>query len=164
MLTTAEAAAQLGKTRRQVLKLISQGRLTATRFGSAWQVDPASVEQYKASPHKPGWPEGRKRSTQARAAAHAAQPSQRKDAPMEKIVLEQFGPVTRFDAAHIIDDSGRIGAYIAEPEARNGEGGTQAKDWDEQAFRSAVEAEVSTWVQYDPGRDRANEVKVMLQG
>ena len=93
---------------------------------------------------------------------------------MQKIVLEQFGPVTRFDAAYIIDNSGRIGAYIAEPEARNGEGGMVSKTWDEQAFRAAVEAEVATWeakepgeklwVQYDPGRDRATSVEVALLG
>lgn len=92
---------------------------------------------------------------------------------MEKIILEQFGPVTRFDAAHIVDASGRISAYIAEPEARNGEGG-QTKDWDEAAFRAAVESEVASWeprnagervwVQYDPGRDNALSVEVELRG
>lgn len=93
---------------------------------------------------------------------------------MEKIVLEQFGPVTRFDAAHIVDGDGRIGAYIAEPEARQTEGGQQSKDWDEQVFRAAVESEVSTWearesgeklwIQYDPGRDNATSVEVELKG
>lgn len=92
---------------------------------------------------------------------------------MEKIILEQFGPTTRFDAAHIVDDSGRIGAYVAEPEARNGEGG-MSKDWDEEAFRSAVEAEVASWeprdtgeklwIVFDPGRDQATEVEVELKG
>lgn len=90
---------------------------------------------------------------------------------MDKIVLEQFGPVTRFDAAHIIDDNGRIGAYVAEPEARNDDGMTSAM-WDEQAFRAAVEAEVASWeprgtgdrlwIQYDPGRDIATSVEVVL--
>jgi GIY-YIG catalytic domain-containing protein len=93
---------------------------------------------------------------------------------MEKIVLEQFGPVTRFAAAEIIDDGGQIGAYVAEPEARNDEGGHTSADWDEQAFRDAVEAEVATWeprnsgerlwVQYDPGRDSATSVEVALKG
>lgn len=93
---------------------------------------------------------------------------------MEKIVLEQFGPATRFSAAEVIDDDGRVGAYIAEPEARNDEDGQQSKTWNEQAFRAAVEAEVATWearlpgerlwVQYDPGRDNATSVEVELRG
>lgn len=93
---------------------------------------------------------------------------------MQKIILEQFGPVTHLDAAHIIDDNAQIVAYVAEPEARNGEGGMQAKGWDETAFRAAVEAEVASWeprdanetlsVQYDPGRDNATSVEVELRG
>ena len=93
---------------------------------------------------------------------------------MEKITLAQFGPATRFAAAQIIDQDGRIGAYVAEPEARSGDDGQQSKTWDEQAFRDAVEAEVATWearepgeklwVQYDPGRDNATEVEVVLRG
>lgn len=91
---------------------------------------------------------------------------------MEKIELSQFGPTTRFDAAHIIDDSGRICAYVAEPEARNGDGGAQSREWDEEAFRAAVEAEVSSWearetgeklwIQFDPDRDNATSVEVAL--
>ncbi len=87
---------------------------------------------------------------------------------MEKIVLAQFRTTTRFDAAHIIDENARIVAYVAEPESRNG------KDWDEIAFRAAVEAEVSAWearitgeklyIQYDPGRDNATTVDVRLHG
>ena len=97
---------------------------------------------------------------------------------MQKIILEQFGPVTRFDAAHIIDDSGRICAYVAEPEARdiNTDGTTwwPGDGWDEQAFRAAVESEVATWegkepgeklwVQYDPDRNNATSVMVDLIG
>ena len=98
---------------------------------------------------------------------------------MEKIVLEQFGPVSNLDAAHIIDDSGRIGAYVAEPKARDirSTGGGEwypGEGWDEVAFRAAVEKEVSgwearesgekLWVQYDPGRDYATEVVVELRG
>lgn len=88
---------------------------------------------------------------------------------MQKIVLEQFGPATRFDAAHIVDERGQVGAYVAEPEAR-----MQAKDWGEAAFRAAVESEVASWeareigervwVQYDPGRDNATSVEVELRG
>lgn len=93
---------------------------------------------------------------------------------MQKIVLTQFGPATHLDAAYVIDQDGRIGAYIAEPEARNGEGGMVSPTWDEAAFRAAVEAEVASWearnpgeklwIQYDPGRDDATEVEVGLQG
>jgi excisionase family DNA binding protein len=61
LLTTDEAAAQLGLTRRQVIKLIGQGRLEAKRFGRAWQVEPESVETYGQTEHKPGWRLGRKR-------------------------------------------------------------------------------------------------------
>lgn len=89
---------------------------------------------------------------------------------MEKLIFERFGPVTRFDAAHIVDESGRVGAYVAEPFARD----EQAGDWDEVAFRAAVEAEVASWearnpgetlwIQYDPGRNKATEVQVELKG
>lgn len=87
---------------------------------------------------------------------------------MERIEFAQFGPTTRFDAAHIVDDSGRVGASVAEPEARRTAG------WNEVAFREAVEAEVSSWearnegdwlwIQYDPGRDQSTSVKVELRG
>ena len=97
---------------------------------------------------------------------------------MGKITLAQFGPTTNLDAAHIIDDSGRIVAYVAEPEARDlcaaDSEWYPAEGWDENAFRAAVEAEVaswearndgeSLWVQYDPGRDHASEVSVALKG
>lgn len=98
---------------------------------------------------------------------------------MQKIILEQFGPVTHLDAAHIVDDSGRIGAYVAEPDARDiHTDGTTAvwagEGWDEQAFRAAVEAEVAAWearnpgekvwIQYDPGRNHATSVEVELKG
>ena len=93
---------------------------------------------------------------------------------MEKIVLEQFGPVTHFSAADVVDNKGRIGAYIAEPEARNDGDGCQSETWDEAAFRTAVEAHVSSWeprstgeqvwIQFDPDRDNAESVRVMLKG
>jgi len=99
---------------------------------------------------------------------------------MEKIILEQFGPVTNLDAAHIIQDGDnpRIVAYVAEPEARDicttSAGWYPAEGWDEQAFRAAVEAIVSSWearetgekltIQYDPGRDNATEMEVGLRG
>lgn len=66
MLTTTEAAAALGKSRRLVNKLIEQGKLKATRFGNAWQVDEASVKAYAEIEHKRGWTLGRKRTPAAR--------------------------------------------------------------------------------------------------
>lgn len=54
MLTTSQAAAILQVSRRRVNELIELGTLQATRFGKAWQVDPASVEAYKNSPRKAG--------------------------------------------------------------------------------------------------------------
>jgi len=97
---------------------------------------------------------------------------------MERITFDQFGPITNLDAAHIIDDNGRIVAVVAEPEARDicTDGNTmRAGDgWNEAAFRAAVEAEVASWeardsgetlvVQYDPGRNHASEVEVELRG
>lgn len=66
MLTTAEAAAALGVTRRQVLKLIQQEKIKATRFGIAWQVDEKSIKDYQQIEHKPGWKKGRKRAIDSR--------------------------------------------------------------------------------------------------
>jgi hypothetical protein len=98
---------------------------------------------------------------------------------MEKIVFSQFGAVTNLDAAHVIDDTGRIVAFVAEPDARDishtgGGNWYPAEGWDENAFRAAVEAEVASWearddgeklwIQYDPGRDYATEVEVRLEG
>lgn len=89
---------------------------------------------------------------------------------MEKITFPQFGPVTRFDAAHVIDGHGRICAFVAEPEARD----MVSESWDEETFRAALEAEIASWesrdagerlwIQYDPGRDNATSVEVELRG
>lgn len=54
MFTTAEAAAELGVSRRRVLELIKLGTLIAQKRGRDWQVDSASVEAYRVSPRKPG--------------------------------------------------------------------------------------------------------------
>jgi excisionase family DNA binding protein len=54
MLTTAEAAANLQVSRRRVQELIRLGTLKAVKFGRDWQIDAASVEDYKRSPRKPG--------------------------------------------------------------------------------------------------------------
>ncbi len=54
MLTTAEAASLLQVSRRRVQELISLGTLKAEKFGRDWQIDAASVEDYRRSPRKPG--------------------------------------------------------------------------------------------------------------
>ena len=85
---------------------------------------------------------------------------------METITLDQFGPATHLDAAHIVnDDDNHIYAVGREPEARarSGEYGPQVPDWDEDTFRAAVRAIVldmdpGRWyIQSDPGRDRAED-------
>lgn len=53
-MTTTEAAAALGVSRRRVNELIKLGTLKATKPGRDWDVDPTSVEAYKNSPRKPG--------------------------------------------------------------------------------------------------------------
>ncbi len=79
-----------------------------------------------------------------------------------RITLSQFGLATHLDAAEVIQGDTVI-ATIAEPETRNN------PDFDEDAFREAVLAEVQSWqdyepgkwvVQFDPGRDNAEEVGV----
>ena len=54
MLTTSQAAAILGVSRRRVHELIKLGTIQAEKPGRDWQVDPASVEAYKNSPRAPG--------------------------------------------------------------------------------------------------------------
>jgi excisionase family DNA binding protein len=63
MLTAVEAAALLGVTRRQVVKLIGEGKLRATRFGNAWAIERESVEEYAATARQVGYPKGRARKT-----------------------------------------------------------------------------------------------------
>lgn len=53
-LTTTEAAAVLGVSRRRVNELIKLGTLRATKPGRDWDIDPVSVETYKNSPRKAG--------------------------------------------------------------------------------------------------------------
>ena len=51
MLTTSEYAVKHGTSRRNVLAMIQNGRLKATRFGKAWVID----DEVKAiPPRKPG--------------------------------------------------------------------------------------------------------------
>lgn len=53
-LTTTEAAAVLGVSRPRVLTLIHLGTIKAEKFGRDWQVDAASVEEYRKSSRKAG--------------------------------------------------------------------------------------------------------------
>jgi len=48
LLTTAEAAALLGKTPRRVRQLIDSGELLGVRMGRDWFVAPASIATYEA--------------------------------------------------------------------------------------------------------------------
>jgi excisionase family DNA binding protein len=59
MLTTAEAAALLGRSTSRVLKLIAAGRLPATKHGRDWFITPEAVAAYK--PHPNGRRGGRPR-------------------------------------------------------------------------------------------------------
>jgi excisionase family DNA binding protein len=52
MLTTQEAADAVRVKAVTIRKWISEGRLRATRFGKAWQVDPKDLEGLE--PGKPG--------------------------------------------------------------------------------------------------------------
>lgn len=53
-MTTTEAAAALGVSRRRVNELIKLGTLKATKPGRDWEIEAASVEAYKNSPRKAG--------------------------------------------------------------------------------------------------------------
>lgn len=46
-MTTNDAAARLGVSRARVLQMIEEGKLKAEKVGRDWQVDPASVEEFK---------------------------------------------------------------------------------------------------------------------
>lgn len=56
MLTTKEAAEQLGVTQRRVLALIASGELEAQRFGSTWAVQEESVQARLETPRIKGRP------------------------------------------------------------------------------------------------------------
>lgn len=53
-MTTKEAAKILGLKVRQVANLCNKGKLEAKRHGYMWDIDPASVEAYKAAPKDKG--------------------------------------------------------------------------------------------------------------
>jgi excisionase family DNA binding protein len=56
LIGTAQAAALLGVTRRQVQKLIGQKRLRARRLGRDWRVYADSVAEAQARPRPKGRP------------------------------------------------------------------------------------------------------------
>lgn len=58
-LTTAQAAAQLGISRRRVSQLIAAGRLRAQRVGRDWLIATADLDAVRV--RKPGWRKGRAR-------------------------------------------------------------------------------------------------------
>ena len=76
----------------------------------------------------------------------------------EAITLTAWGEATHLDAAHIVYGE-EIGAVILEPVGRSDGWGED----DEHNFRSDVRALVATFedepdlIQYDPGRDRAED-------
>jgi excisionase family DNA binding protein len=53
-ITTAEAASRLGISRRRVLALIHDGRLSAVRFGRDWLIRPAGLAA--VAERRPGRP------------------------------------------------------------------------------------------------------------
>lgn len=56
MLTTKQAADELGVSPRRITSLIESGALTAQKFGRSWMVDEASVRQRAQTEHRPGRP------------------------------------------------------------------------------------------------------------
>lgn len=55
-ITVTEAATRLGVTPRRVQALIAAGKLPATRFGSAWQIDPRDLDRPAIRDRKGGRP------------------------------------------------------------------------------------------------------------
>jgi excisionase family DNA binding protein len=60
LLTTREAAAQLGITDSRIRQLIRAGRLPARRMGRDWFVDEGDLRAFQPAPR--GWPKGISRS------------------------------------------------------------------------------------------------------
>lgn len=72
MMTTNEAAAALGLTRRRVNELIRAGKLRAEKPGRDWIVDAASVEELKAQNRTGGRPKKTKNPSGGNSAGHSA--------------------------------------------------------------------------------------------
>jgi excisionase family DNA binding protein len=58
MLTTAEAAAELGKSLRTVQAHIERGNLEATMYGRDYLIEPAELERFKRERRGRGRPKG----------------------------------------------------------------------------------------------------------
>ena len=59
LLTTADAARELGVSKRRVQALIAAGRLKAERFGFLWMIDSRDLEAVRhRPPGRPWWKEG----------------------------------------------------------------------------------------------------------
>lgn len=54
LLTVAQAAERLGLTRARVGQLIASGILPASKFGAAWQIDPADLHLAADRPDRRG--------------------------------------------------------------------------------------------------------------
>jgi excisionase family DNA binding protein len=61
LLTTVEAAARLGVSRRYVWRLIDEKRLVAQRTGRDWLIHPDAVDQFRAQRRRVGRPRRRHR-------------------------------------------------------------------------------------------------------
>lgn len=61
MMTTQQAADELGVSRRRVTKLIADGRLLATKVGRDYVIDRAHLDDVRVRDRKGGWPKGRPR-------------------------------------------------------------------------------------------------------
>lgn len=93
---------------------------------------------------------------------------------MDRIVLPEFGPVTSYDAAHIVveDDCGslHIVAYVPEPQERR-EGWDREDEFVDAVIQRATSYVASlespypmqAWVQIDPGRDGIREYELSLR-
>lgn len=60
LLTTTEAAAELGVTRRRVVAMIDSGILRAEKFGTQWLIRPADLA--KVGDRKPGRPKAKRKA------------------------------------------------------------------------------------------------------
>ncbi|HEX2185115.1 MAG TPA: hypothetical protein VHN78_06385 [Chloroflexota bacterium] len=59
-LTAAQAAARIGRSKSQVLKLLQKGKLQGRRIGILWVTTAGAVDAYLASNPRPGRPPGRR--------------------------------------------------------------------------------------------------------
>lgn len=72
MMTTNEAAAALGLTRRRVIALINSGKLKAEKPGRDWIVDSESVEELRQQKRPGGRPKKAKNPTGNHSPGHSS--------------------------------------------------------------------------------------------